>query len=292
MRPWSRLITFCALRKFGRTPCTAYFGLLAFRMTANHASSQRAGPPPEISFAPASAQTSAQGHEKESRPRSIRSAPSVIDEEEAQDSGQPRTSHDKLLQVGSIAHRNDGSFEGSFAATSRRLDTASIIPYYRRRSYYLDGWTDGAIWRAACIECCATSALVYLSGQFSVTIIGYGTKQIGAYVGIYNIVLLSTFIYATGPSSGGHLNPLITWATMLSGICPVPRGILYMCGQLLGAALAGGLLLGSWGHARAIEYVKASRLLWILNSVNEENEQNKLTTFLETLAAAVSSIPP
>jgi hypothetical protein len=32
-------------------------------------------------------------------------------------------------------------------------------------------------------------------------------------------------------------------------------GILYMCGQTLGAALAGGVLAGIWGYARSIEYI-------------------------------------
>lgn len=64
-----------------------------------------------------------------------------------------------------------------------------------------------------------------LTGQIGATLIGYGTPQIGAYIGISNVLLLSAFIYATAAPSGGHLNPTITFCTMLSGICPVPRGV-------------------------------------------------------------------
>jgi len=94
--------------------------------------------------------------------------------------------------------------------------------------------------------------LTYTSAQISATISSYETKQIGAYVGISNTVLLTIFIYAVAPASGGHINPLITWSAMFSGICPFARGILYLVGQTAGAALAGGLILGSWGEERTM----------------------------------------
>lgn len=71
----------------------------------------------------------------------------------------------------------------------------------------------------------ATSCLVFVSGQITATIEGYGTPQVGGYIGISNIILLSTFIYATAPASGGHLNPMITFSAILTGLCSVPRGM-------------------------------------------------------------------
>lgn len=73
-------------------------------------------------------------------------------------------------------------------------------------------------------EFVATTGIVYISGQITATLLSYDTKQVGAYIGISNIALLSSFIYATAGPSGGHLNPLITFSAVLSGICPVPRG--------------------------------------------------------------------
>src|SRR3569833_1434809 len=66
--------------------------------------------------------------------------------------------------------------------------------------------------------------LTYISGQFGVTLMNYGIRQIAAYVGIFNAVLLSVFIYATAPASGGHINPTITWTTIWCGLCPAARG--------------------------------------------------------------------
>lgn len=75
-----------------------------------------------------------------------------------------------------------------------------------------------------------------------------------AFVGVFNTVLLAVFIYATAPASGGHMNPMITFATFLCGLCPAPRAFAYIMFQSLGAALGGGLLRGSWGLDMAVEY--------------------------------------
>lgn len=70
----------------------------------------------------------------------------------------------------------------------------------------------------------ATAFLIYISGMTTGTLISYGTVQVGAYIGISSIFLIATFIYATAPASGGHLNPMITFTVVLTGMCPVSRG--------------------------------------------------------------------
>ncbi|KAK5658434.1 hypothetical protein OQA88_1823 [Cercophora sp. LCS_1] len=95
--------------------------------------------------------------------------------------------------------------------------------------------------------------MIVVSGQIGATLLGYRTPQLGAYIGISNIFLLSIFIYATMPASGGHLNPFITLSAMLVGICPVSRATLYILAQTIGAAAAGGLLYGIWGPTRSLQ---------------------------------------
>lgn len=85
--------------------------------------------------------------------------------------------------------------------------------------------------------------------MISGTIKAFNTTQVAAYVGVSNIFLLTLFIYAFAPSSGGHMNPVITFATMVTGLTGFSRGILYMTGQTAGAALAGGLIRGSLGSS-------------------------------------------
>ncbi|PKS04876.1 hypothetical protein jhhlp_008240 [Lomentospora prolificans] len=98
----------------------------------------------------------------------------------------------------------------------------------------------------------ATSLSLYTSGVITVTLLSYKTIQLGAYIGISNIVLLSVFINATVATMGGHLNPTITLSAVLAGICPAARGFFYLCGQLLGSALASGLLMGIFGRQSAV----------------------------------------
>ncbi|PTB44814.1 uncharacterized protein TrAFT101_000285 [Trichoderma asperellum] len=142
------------------------------------------------------------------------------------------------------------TFDGSFAPLVRPQDVR-LTPWYRRKDYYMGQWFEPALWRSAIVELIATCCQVFVSGQIAATIQSYGTPQIGAYIGISNLVMISTFIYAVAPASGGHINPTITFASVLTGLCPVPRGILYMIGQTAGGALAGGILLGIWGEERA-----------------------------------------
>ena len=75
------------------------------------------------------------------------------------------------------------------------------------------------------------------------TITNFGTSQAPAYVGVVNIFLLTLFIMAIAPGSGGqleqsgfkkpgglmeikgHINPLITFSTMVVGLTGFSRGI-------------------------------------------------------------------
>jgi hypothetical protein len=139
----------------------------------------------------------------------------------------------------------DGAFGGSFAGTGRDIAPLLVRPWYLRKEYYLDGWADPVIWRSAVsfresqstrsykaadglcqlVECLATTCSIYISGQFGMTLMNSGTTFVLGYVGVFNAVFLSLFIYATATATGGHLNPMITFTTILCGLTPVPRGM-------------------------------------------------------------------
>ena len=96
-------------------------------------------------------------------------------------------------------------------------------------------------------------SLCYLSAFIDTTITNFNISQVAAYAGVTNIILLSLFIYAIAPSSGGHINPLISFSTVLTGLTGFPRGVLYMVGQTIGACIAGGLIRGSLGKAMTLK---------------------------------------
>ena len=144
------------------------------------------------------------------------------------------------------------AFPGSFGAKS----TSEAFVTNRSKlqhDYLLLGWLDASLWKSAFIELVGSASLCYISGLIDVTLQNLQNPDaIPAYVGLSNVVLLALFIYATAPGSGGHVNPVISFSTFLTGLTPLPRAVLYMVGQTFGAALAGGLLRGSLGHASSI----------------------------------------
>ncbi|KAK8024901.1 hypothetical protein PG990_002724 [Apiospora arundinis] len=167
--------------------------------------------------------------------------------------------HDSRDQLVPQALETNGmDFTGSFARNARpSLAAVPIRPWYRRRSYFTEGWTEIYLWKAAIVEAVASFSTTYLSAQFGRTLASDSSSPslgAGAIVGVWTAVMLSTLILATAPATGGHINPLITWTTMLCGLCPVPRAVLYMVAQTAGAALAGGCLVGSWGFEKAARF--------------------------------------
>ncbi|KAK5661082.1 hypothetical protein OQA88_10972 [Cercophora sp. LCS_1] len=173
----------------------------------------------------------------------------------------PTESTPPLSRTGTLTHsevtqRRISAYEGRsppFAEPIHPADKA--IPWYRDRAYPMDGWNSPALWRSVLVGTVGTSALVLVSGQIGATLLNYqdGSLGVTSYVMVSNILLLMCFIYATAPASGGHLNPLISFSTMLTGICPLPRAVLYICGQTLGACIAGGVLTGVWGRERSVQ---------------------------------------
>ncbi|KAI9731042.1 MAG: hypothetical protein M1834_005505 [Cirrosporium novae-zelandiae] len=151
-------------------------------------------------------------------------------------------------------------FKGSFAPKDR----GPQIPACRKDPnagtarrlyiYFTQGWLDPDVWKSAFVEAMGTMCICYLSALMGITIVNTETRQFPAYVGIGNSVLIMLFIYATSPASGGHLNPAISFATMLSGLTGFPRAILYMLAQLFGSAVAGGLIRASFGFANTEKY--------------------------------------
>jgi len=104
------------------------------------------------------------------------------------------------------------------------------------------------------VEMFASCLLCYLSGLIDTTISQSLPGAAAAVAGVSNIFLLTLFIMAIAPGSGGHINPLITFSTMLCGLTGFARGILYLIGQTIGAALAGGILRGVFGAQKSIVF--------------------------------------
>jgi glycerol uptake facilitator-like aquaporin len=64
--------------------------------------------------------------------------------------------------------------------------------------------------------------------------------------GITNTIILTLLIYCFSSISGAHFNPLITIGTLFARLSSLPRAILYVTFQIIGASLAGLMLRASY----------------------------------------------
>ena len=116
------------------------------------------------------------------------------------------------------------------------------------------------IWEAALLEALGTMLLVYLTAWIAIHPPGPPTPpitQAGVYAtaaffgpligGITNWIVVTVFIYSFANVSGAHLNPTISIATFFARLTTLPRMVLYVAFQTVGATLAGLMLRASYG---------------------------------------------
>lgn len=77
------------------------------------------------------------------------------------------------------------------------------------------------------------------AGASGLTTLHVSPMAISLYAFLLNTLGLSLFIFVASPASGGHLNPSITMATFFAGLSTLPRSILYIVAQTLGAIVGG-----------------------------------------------------
>jgi len=114
------------------------------------------------------------------------------------------------------------------------------------------------LWKMAIIEAVGTGLQVYVGGLFAVGILPTGTEtSVGGvfpvtYASIVNFLLISLFIFAAGPVSGAHFNPLITMGTFCCKLSSLPRAVLYIVFQCIGSLVGAFLLRASLGSKQPL----------------------------------------
>lgn len=93
----------------------------------------------------------------------------------------------------------------------------------------------------AVVEGFGTCLLVFTvgAGTSGLTTVNASPLAISAYAALVNFVSLSLFVFAAAPASGGHLNPSITMATFFAGLSTLPRSVIYIVAQSVGAIIGG-----------------------------------------------------
>lgn len=108
--------------------------------------------------------------------------------------------------------------------------------------------TAPATLKASFAELLATALFVFV-GVGSVIIAGaYGTEDAigagpgGIAVAITHGLAIVVLVFAIGGISGGHINPAVSFAMVITGRITIARGVMYVIAQLIGATV-GALLL-------------------------------------------------
>jgi aquaporin Z len=92
-------------------------------------------------------------------------------------------------------------------------------------------------------ELLGTFLLTFFGAGAALQSVAMGAEGLGLLgVALVNGIILSVAVTATMPTSGGHLNPAVTLAFLLTGRMRARRAPLYIVAQLAGAVLAGLLL--------------------------------------------------
>ena len=104
-------------------------------------------------------------------------------------------------------------------------------------------------WRSTFAEFIATLLFVFL-GAGTVVITGALTGGELTTTRLVTIALahglaISLLVFATAHISGGHINPAVTFAAMLTKKISAVRGLMFVVAQLVGAASGALLLLGT-----------------------------------------------
>nr|OQO20219.1 hypothetical protein B0A51_11626 [Rachicladosporium sp. CCFEE 5018] len=135
---------------------------------------------------------------------------------------------------------NQGFTVSDDSAESRKIleeqPDAAPLPNLRA-SVHLSGFLVCENWKMAAIEGLGTCLLTFTlgAGSSALTRSKASDVAVGAYAALLNTVGLSLFVFAAGPASGGHLNPSITLATFFAGLSTLPRSVLYIVAQAIGA---------------------------------------------------------
>ncbi|KAF3316342.1 hypothetical protein TWF173_002190 [Orbilia oligospora] len=125
----------------------------------------------------------------------------------------------------------------------------------------LRGFRQAILWKAAAVEGVGTMLLVYATDWSTLSPAAYPpppdpasesgvfstTAFLGPLVGgVTSAIFIAMYIFCFGAVTGGHLNPLITIATFFTRLTSLPRAILYVSFQIIGASLAGLLIRASY----------------------------------------------
>jgi len=108
-----------------------------------------------------------------------------------------------------------------------------------------------ALWRSAVAEFFGTALFIFLGCGSVVATQDTLGRSVGAsgietpsltVIALAHGFAITVIIYAIGEISGGHINPAVTWATLVTNRVSILRALVYWLAQILGAIVGAGIL--------------------------------------------------
>ena len=106
----------------------------------------------------------------------------------------------------------------------------------------LDDLRSLLFWRAVVAECLGTGFLVFV-GCGSVTSWDDYSPTVPQIAFCFGLIV-ATMVWCIGNISGGHINPAVTMAMLVTRHVSLARGLLFMLAQCVGAVLGAAVLRG------------------------------------------------
>ncbi|XP_073267557.1 uncharacterized protein [Populus alba] len=91
------------------------------------------------------------------------------------------------------------------------------------------------VWRASVAELVGTAVLVFALDTIVISTIQTGTSMPNLILSTLVAIIITILLLATFPISGGHINPLITFAAFLTGLISPSKTFIYILAQCVGA---------------------------------------------------------
>lgn len=93
------------------------------------------------------------------------------------------------------------------------------------------------VWRASLAELLGTAVLVFAMDTIVISSYETQTKTPHLIMSFLVAITVTILLLATSPISGGHINPIVTVAAVLTGLISVSRAIVYILAQCIGGIL-------------------------------------------------------
>ncbi|KAL4303677.1 hypothetical protein GQ457_10G024420 [Hibiscus cannabinus] len=101
----------------------------------------------------------------------------------------------------------------------------------------LEELSSSEVWRASLAEVFGTGVLVFALDTIVISTLQTETKTPNLVMSILVAFVVAILLLATYPVSGGHINPIVTFAALLTGLVSISKAAIYILAQCVGGIL-------------------------------------------------------